>query len=375
MRKLQSRNALIAGCFVALGSSFMLTTATAATHQYQHENISIPAAVSNEAIRDTFSFEAALDYLDNGALAWSRERQCVSCHTNGSYLLTRPSLTELAGPPSKEVRIFFESQLEEFQNQSTESLKKGIVPTQLAYLAAGLANWDRYVAQDLSDQTVKALELMLSSQAENGAFSNDDCWPPLESSEYHGATVAALAILAAPKWEDSASYRRHNAHIKQLWHYLQTTTPPHDYGQLLLLWIAAEKPDLLDQAQKEPLIKRMLKLQRPDGGWSLRSFAGADQWGGGNRTEKLLGEGNYSSPQSDGHQTGLVTYVLQKSGLTKENPAITQGLDWLLANQRESGRWWTRSLNTDKFHFITYSGTCYPLMALAEAGRIQLPEK
>ena len=29
-----------------------------------------------------------------------------------------------------------------------------------------------------------------------------------------------------------------------------------------------------------------------------------------------------------------------------------------------SGRWWTRSLNTDKFHFITYSGTVFPLLAL-----------
>ena len=69
-----------------------------------------------------------------------------------------------------------------------------------------------------------------------------------------------------------------------------------------------------------------------------------------------------------------MTYVLQKAGLSTTHPAIRKGLDWLLANQRESGRWWTRSLNTDKFHFITYSGTCYPLLALAEAGMIQ-PQK
>jgi squalene-hopene/tetraprenyl-beta-curcumene cyclase len=371
MRKKQSRIPLIARCVIALTSSYLSTAATAATHQYEHEDISIPAAASNESKRETFSFEAALDYLDKGALAWSRERQCVSCHTNGSYLLTRPSLTELAGPPSKEVRTFFESQLAEFQNQSPDSLKKGIVPTQLAYLAAGLANWDRHVAKRLSAQTTQALELMLSSQAENGSFSNDDCWPPLESSEYHGATVAALAILAAPNWEDSASFRCHEPQVKQLWHYLQTTAPPHDYAQLLLLWVAAEKPDLLDQVQKESLINRMLQLQRPDGGWSLRSFAGAQQWGGGNREEKLIAEGSYNNPESDGHQTGLVTYVLQKAGLTKEHPAVGQGLDWLRTNQRESGRWWTRSLNTDKFHFITYSGTCYPLLALAEAGEIR----
>jgi squalene-hopene/tetraprenyl-beta-curcumene cyclase len=41
------------------------------------------------------------------------------------------------------------------------------------------------------------------------------------------------------------------------------------------------------------------------------------------------------------------------------------GEAWLLRNQRQSGRWWTRSLNTDKWHFITYSGSAYPLLALS----------
>ncbi len=43
---------------------------------------------------------------------------------------------------------------------------------------------------------------------------------------------------------------------------------------------------------------------------------------------------------------------------------------WLEANQRQSGRWWTQSLNTDNFHFITYTGTLYPVMALAVTGSV-----
>ena len=62
-----------------------------------------------------------------------------------------------------------------------------------------------------------------------------------------------------------------------------------------------------------------------------------------------------------------------KAGVPSSHPAIQKALAWLQSNQRESGRWWTRSLNTDKFHFITYSGTCYPLMALAEAGALIPP--
>lgn len=62
--------------------------------------------------------------------------------------------------------------------------------------------------------------------------------------------------------------------------------------------------------------------------------------------------------------TGLAIIVLRESGTSSTDAAIQQGLGWLKSNQRESGRWWTRSLNTDSWHFITYSGTDYPLLAL-----------
>ena len=45
-------------------------------------------------------------------------------------------------------------------------------------------------------------------------------------------------------------------------------------------------------------------------------------------------------------------------------------MQWLLTNQRSSGRWWTRSLNRDGYQFITYSGTAYPLLALELCGKL-----
>ena len=45
-------------------------------------------------------------------------------------------------------------------------------------------------------------------------------------------------------------------------------------------------------------------------------------------------------------------------------PAIQRGLAWLKANQRASGRWFTRSLNDDKDHYIADAGTCFAVMAL-----------
>jgi squalene-hopene/tetraprenyl-beta-curcumene cyclase len=43
---------------------------------------------------------------------------------------------------------------------------------------------------------------------------------------------------------------------------------------------------------------------------------------------------------------------------------------WLKANQRESGRWYTRSLNNDKAHYITNAGTAFCVLALSDAGQL-----
>ena len=110
--------------------------------------------------------------------------------------------------------------------------------------------------------------------------------------------------------------------------------------------------------------------QQADGGWSMRSFSTPEAWGGGNRAEKIRSEPDFENPPSDGHQTGLAVIVLRDAGVSAEDPRIQKAVNWILANQRTSGRWWTRSLNTDGFHFITYSGTMYPLVALYKCGEL-----
>ena len=68
--------------------------------------------------------------------------------------------------------------------------------------------------------------------------------------------------------------------------------------------------------------------------------------------------------------TGLAVLVLREAGVPAKDARLQKAVQWLLANQRASGRWWTRSLNTDKFHYITYSGTAYPLLALVKCGAL-----
>lgn len=344
--------------------------------QYRHGEITIPAASDEEPVRKTVSLKAALQYIEDGAKAWNGSRKCVTCHTNGTYMALRPALTKPLGPPSKEMREFFIARLAKSQKTEKKVLTSGLHPTKLAYIAVGLAEWDRHVAGKLSKETDAALRLMLSVQSKDGSQGNLDCWPPYESSSYHGATVAAMAVATAPGWLKSLDPKKDkavNQQVAKLRGYLKKTKPPHDYGRVLLLWTATRIPGLIDEKQKQQLIETIVKHQQTDGGWSIRTFAKPEKWGRGNRAKKLRGEPDLQSPASDGHMTGLAVLVLREAGVPKSDDRIQKAVRWLQTHQRQSGRWWTRSLNTDRYHFITYSGTLLPIAALAKCDALPRP--
>ena len=116
---------------------------------------------------------------------------------------------------------------------------------------------------------------------------------------------------------------------------------------------------LVDPPIGRATVKDLLALQRKDGGWNLPSLA---DW------KRLDGQPNDKNASSDGYATGLILYVLRQNGLPTKDDAIQRGVTWLKANQRASGRWFTRSVNADRAHYITNVGTAYAVMALHACG-------
>ena len=336
--------------------------------QYEADGIVVAAASAAEpGIK--LSLNRAAQYLDQGAIAWTRQKKCVSCHTNGTYLFIRPALTKALGPPSDAIRQFAVNQLKTLSEADTRKLRRsGTRPAEAIYIAAGLAEWDAHVRQKLSVETDQALRLMFKLQNSTGTWHALTCWPPFESSAYQEAHMAAMAVAAAPGWLNSLDQDDElQQNISRLKTYLRQSEIPHDYARVLQLWTSLRLDGILNSDEQQKIVNRIRGLQQADGGWSLRAFATPEQWGGGNRAGKLRAESNFEKPDSDGHMTGLCLLVLQEAGVASNGRQIQQGLDWLRKNQRQSGRWWTRSLNTDKWHFITYSGTAYPLLALQRA--------
>ncbi len=363
---------------VALGVASLggLVAVAAEPHQYAAEGIQIPAASADEPLRAEVSTELASRYLEQGSTAWNSQRKCVSCHTNGAYMTVRPALSATLGPPPETTRRFFLETLAGLRTAERPTLQKSTRPAQAIYVAAGLAEWDDRIVGTLSNETEQAIELMLELQLESGTWNTLDCWPPYESDAFHEATVAATAVATAPGWLERVKQHeqaKQRASVERLRHYLQTTPPPHDYGATLLLGTAARWPGLISDERKAELVRMIRNHQREDGGWSIRTFAAPEAWGRGNRADKLREEPDFGHPASDGHMTGLAIVTLRESGVPADDPAIRKGVAWLKANQRASGRWWTRSLNTDSWHFITYSGTALPLLALQMCDELPRP--
>ena len=360
---------LVRSSLRTLLSIFSVTTLAAAADQpqYEHGDISIAKATAEEPKLDKLSVSLAVDYLEKGTVAWNGQRKCITCHTNGTYMIVRPALTAKLGKPSEATREFFLSTLKTTVAEDRAKLKQSTRPAQVIYLAAGLAEWDAHVTKQLSPETEQALSLMFEIQLDTGTWGSLDCWPPYESDAFHEATVAAMAAATAPGWlkkiADAKDEKLLGA-VAKLKTYLRTETPPHNYSRTLLLWANSRMPGLVDDARKQELIAMLMQQQREDGGWSIRTFGTPETWGKGNRAKKLKEEPEFGAPPSDGHMTGLAIIVLREAGVPASDARLQKGVGWLKSNQRASGRWWTRSLNTDAWHFITYSGTAFPLLAL-----------
>ena len=106
--------------------------------------------------------------------------------------------------------------------------------------------------------------------------------------------------------------------------------------------------------QTRQALDRMWTLQRDDGGWALATL------GDRQRADK----GTQDTEHSDGYGTGFVVFVLRRAGTPASDARVQKAVAWLKANQRESGRWITRSLNKDNHHFISHAGTAFAVMAL-----------
>jgi squalene-hopene/tetraprenyl-beta-curcumene cyclase len=306
----------------------------------------------DEPIAAGLSLARSAAFLDAVALDWTKKRQCGTCHTNYAYMIARPALAEFSSPAVRAVRSFFEDRVAHWDDDV-----KGAKPrwdTEVVATAATLALNDAATTGVLHPLTRRALDRMWTLQRPGGAWNWLKCdWPPYEHDDYYGAVFAAVGVGNAP--DDYAHSESARSGLEKLRKYLQDNPPPDLHHETFLLWASLKLDGLMTPDARARTISQLRSLQHPDGGWSLPSLG---DW------DRRDGTPNDRDAPSDGYATGLVVYVLRQAGVSPADPAIRHGIGWLKTHQRASGRWFTRSLSTDRFHYITHAGTGFAVLAL-----------
>ena len=388
------RAIVLAACLAVAGiaASWLMRTAHAGSRAPSAAAASFDQPETKVSI--PWDQKAAAAYLDRRQewwMAWPKSQRdhdtfCVSCHTAVPYALSRmalrnglaeqsPSASErrLLDNVTKRVRLWKE--VAPFYSDADRGAYKTVESrgTESVLNALILATRDTQTGQ-LSSDTRTALDNMWSEQQTTGKQKgawlwlrfNNEPWEA-DDSGYYGATLAAVAIGAAPaNYRDTPEIQNN---IKMLREYLDreysVQTP---INRVALLWAAAKLPGLIEPDRQKALISELLEKQQPDGGWSLASLSGA--W--------KRSDGTPQEVKSDGYASGLITFALRKAGISPQNDKLKRGLSWLTANQdKTEGSWQSFSLNKNKEHhlspetalFMNDAATAYAVLALTNARR------
>ena len=268
--------------------------------------------------------------MDSASLNWQKQRKCFTCHTNYSYLYARPGLATNASA-HLEVRKFAEELVSERWKEKGPRWDAEVVAT-----AAALAFNDAATTGKLHPVTKTALDRMWTLQKEDGGWKWLKCnWPPMESDDHYGVTLAAIAVGVAPEqYAQSEAAQKGLAGIRK---YLAMNPPPTLHHKAMVLWAASYLDGIVADEVKSAWINDLQALQKDDGGWGLATLG---DWKRADGKEQ-------DKESSDGYGTGFVIYVLRRAGVPATSERVRRGIQWLKNHQRESGRWFTRSLNKD----------------------------
>jgi squalene-hopene/tetraprenyl-beta-curcumene cyclase len=304
----------------------------------------------DEPLAKNLSLEKAATYLDASAQHWLEQHNCGSCHSTYPYMMARSALKD--STTHKEVRAFLEKRIAHWDEEKKEDKPRW--DAEVVTTAAALAVNDAQTTGKLHPLTRQALDRMWSLQKAEGTWN----WlllqqPPFEHDEYYGALLAAVGVGHAP--DNYAQSEKAKLGLARLREYFKKNPPPNMHHQAWLLWASLKLDGLMSAEERKKAIGELLKLQRADGGWGLATMG---EWKG------QKGPVDGTKEPSDGYGTGLVVYILRQAGVPASDKAIMRGVDWLKTHQRESGRWFTKTLNGDDHHYMTDAGTAYAMLAL-----------
>lgn len=313
---------------------------------------------SDEPLIGQFSLQRAMSFANASALQWERQRDCVTCHTNGLYLVAAGKVAP-ASVENRRAREFARGYLNRYVvDESKPSGQRGAVEGLVA-TTCFLTISDIDTDGKLSTDTRRALDHMWSLQDEDGSWGAWlKCgWPPFESDDHFGVTLAAVAAGVMP--ESYRSTEKAKLGLQRLMKWLDEHPPQNLHHKGMMLWAASNRDELLEGTRRKTWSRELLQMQRPDGGWRLVDL-GAGQW---KQPEDVA-----DKLPSDAYATAFSIFVLRQAAIPADHPKLEKGLEWLRNSQRESGRWFSRSPRRDGKHYISHAATMFAILSFSSCG-------
>jgi ankyrin repeat protein len=284
--------------------------------------------------------------------AFYRKTGCVSCHNQSLPAMAR----QLAGARG----IVIEPAIASHSTDATINMLtkrrnanfvgrcggNGYVPT-VTYGLASMAEEGR-APNSVTDATAVCLA---SRQSPDGAWRVNDVRPPLSGNAF---LYTALAIRGLDAYAPPALRGDMQRRIDLARSFLVEAAPHDTQDEALklmgLVWSKASS------AQIEAQAKRVLALQRADGGWGQTPLMDADAYA-----------------------TGQSLHALRLAGTAMTSAPHAAGVRFLLRTQREDGSWFVQSRGFGfqpyfdygfphgRSQFVSAAATSWAVMALAPA--------
>ena len=285
-------------------------------------NRSVPAAAAERAELTRERVKPALELLRKSSMAFLdnkfvQQANCTSCHGQDLPAVAF-ALARARGFQVDDISLGrqFERQMSrwadraEWARQMASPLPGGTVT--MAYGLFGLRAAE-YPADDITESFVRYL---LRVQKPDGRWPGTTRRPPMEDGDVVATAWAALSVRDYPP----IGYEREAADSQRRSARWLARREPVNHNeavfQLLGLHWSGEPPDRVAFS-----LKRVLDLQRSDGGWAQLPGLESDAWA-----------------------TGVALYALHEAGGIRPSDSVYQrGVEFLLRTQFEDGSWWVRS--------------------------------
>jgi ankyrin repeat protein len=289
-----------------------------------------PVPVSLARLDARSAVTRGVDIMQRSYTTFFREGGCVGCHAGNitSVMLASartkgiPVEEKGAAELAKATRLLFAARANGFLQREDPPAAEILTRALNALSAEGVP----------ADFTIDAMVHNVAAQQHvDGSWGSYGIMRPPTADSL--ISITASAIRALRDYKLPARSAEFDARIAKAARWLQaapSTTTEDAVMQLLGVKWAGLNPAAIDRAAK-----RVLSLQRPDGGWA--------------QTPQL---------KSDAYATGTALYALRESGAAQSEAAYKKGVAYLLSTQAADGSWYVRS-RAPKFQPYFESGFPY----------------